>query len=442
MPAVWFAVLSVVMAGAVTVRPPPGAVKVTGIVLLPVSATVGLTMMFAAVPGPVAVLHVTATVAVTVNVVACIELAHIVSANKLPNAAAILFLETDKSIEDLPSLGFAPGLRRERSLTAAVISAFWSNSFRKIAWPLVSGAKNVVYRGARRRKWGYQEGDAVRDTWRVSALRTFEFEGCPIAYRIDGDGPPLFMTQGVGAYGTSPDPLFAILQKHYACLTYDNRGVGASVPAGKRVSVPQMAKDGLALMTHVGWTNAHVIGHSLGGLASLELALTAKSRVRSLTLLNTFANGAEASRMTLKILWILIRLRFGTHAMRKNAFMELVLPPEFKGDEEQAARQLSGILGHDVAEMPESAKAQMTAMKEHSVTHRLPELAGIPTLVITSEKDPIATPGCGRAIAAAIPGARYVEIPGASHSFPVMEPERCAPMIIEHIDRVERTGAA
>jgi pimeloyl-ACP methyl ester carboxylesterase len=276
----------------------------------------------------------------------------------------------------------------------------------------------------------------------MPGLQKFEFEGCPIAYRIAGEGPPLLMTQGVGAYGTSPNPLFDILEKHYTCLNYDNRGVGVSVPAGKPFSVPQMATDALALLDHVGWETAHVVGHSLGGLASMELVLTAKSRVRSLTLLNTFARGADASRMTPKLLWVLLRLQFGYYKMRRDAFMQMVLPPGFKGDRDAAARLLSGVLGHDVGELPASANLQLAAMKKHDVTAKLSALAGIPTLVISSAHDPIASAAAGRAIAAAIPGAVYVEIADASHSFPVVDPQECARMIIEHIDSVERGKAA
>jgi hypothetical protein len=94
------AVLSVVVAGAVKVRPPPGAANVTAIVAVPVSAVAGLTMIVPGAPGPVEVLQVTATVAVTVKVDARIVLAHIVSAISPPRAKAPRFFNTDKSIED------------------------------------------------------------------------------------------------------------------------------------------------------------------------------------------------------------------------------------------------------------------------------------------------------------------------------------------------------
>src|ERR1700693_1954559 len=58
MPAVWLAVLSVVVDGGVTTRPPvnePGSV--TARVLVPVSAVTGFTVILTAAPGPVWVLQ-------------------------------------------------------------------------------------------------------------------------------------------------------------------------------------------------------------------------------------------------------------------------------------------------------------------------------------------------------------------------------------------------
>jgi hypothetical protein len=62
-PAVWFVVFNVVTDGAVTTNPVPTDPNVTASVLEPVNGVTGLTITFAAVPGPVAVLQVRETVA-------------------------------------------------------------------------------------------------------------------------------------------------------------------------------------------------------------------------------------------------------------------------------------------------------------------------------------------------------------------------------------------
>jgi pimeloyl-ACP methyl ester carboxylesterase len=270
----------------------------------------------------------------------------------------------------------------------------------------------------------------------MAQLHRFEFEGCRFAWRVEGEGPPLVMIQGVGAHGTAYNPITEILQRQYQCMTFDNRGIGESQPAGKAITVNQLARDTLALIDNAGWSSVHLVGHSLGGLISLEIALIAKARVRSLTLLNTFANGADANRMTPRLLWIGLRLRFGWLRMRRNAFMELVLTP---GQErsEKLLKKMERVFGHDIGDLPEISDAQLAAMGNHNVTDRLGELAGIPTLIVSGEKDLIARPSSGRAIAAGIPGATYVEIAGGSHAFPILEPERCADLILEHLRAVD-----
>lgn len=266
--------------------------------------------------------------------------------------------------------------------------------------------------------------------------RWLDFAGCRLAYRIEGAGPPLVMIQGVGANGLASNPQIDILKHHYTCLTFDNRGIGLSQPVGVRLTVDQMAADTLALMDRIGWTSAHIVGHSLGGLIALQVALTARARIRSLSLLCTFARGADATRMSADILWIALRLRFAPRSWRRKAFMELVLAPGQKAPN-GLAEHLSAIFGHDIADMPPISSQQLVAMRQKDVTARLSELSGIPTLIINGEKDLVARPSSGRAIAAGIAGSRYIEIPGASHAFPILEAERCAGLLLENLAAAE-----
>jgi len=91
-------------AGGVTTRPPAGVANVTVIAVLAVRVVDedGLTVMVAALPGPVAVLQLTTTGDVAVSTLACIAPAPTVKASNPPRARDVRFLRIDVSTEDLP----------------------------------------------------------------------------------------------------------------------------------------------------------------------------------------------------------------------------------------------------------------------------------------------------------------------------------------------------
>jgi len=236
------------------------------------------------------------------------------------------------------------------------------------------------------------------------------------------------------------------LADRYTCLTFDNRGMGESQPVGAPVTVEQMAEDAVALLDAEGWGSAHVIGHSLGGLVALELALAARQRVRSLALLCTFASGRDAAPPTPRMIWIGLRTRVGTRRMRRRAFLQLVMSPGTiaEGDVDAMAERLAPLFGHDLADQPPIVGKQLAAMRAYSATPRLGELEGLPSLVVNAVHDPIAPPRAGRVLAG-IPGSRYVELPDASHGVPIQSPGRINALLLDHLATIsspsEPTGA-
>jgi pimeloyl-ACP methyl ester carboxylesterase len=266
-----------------------------------------------------------------------------------------------------------------------------------------------------------------------------EHRGCRLAYWTLGDGPPVLFVQGVGVHGCGWRPQVGGLADHFRCVWFDNRGIGLSQPTGAPLTADQMADDARAVLDAAGCASAHIVGHSLGGLLALNLALAARSRVRSLSLLCTFARGKDATRLTLGMLWTGLRTRIGTRRMRRRAFLELVLSPGelATADRDALAAELAPVFGHDLADHPAVEVAQLRAMGRYDATPRLGELAGLPTLVVSATHDRIARPSSGRAIAAGVPGARYVEVADAAHGLPIRQADRVNAMLAEHIGRAE-----
>ncbi|MEO7995961.1 MAG: alpha/beta hydrolase [Gemmatimonadaceae bacterium] len=251
--------------------------------------------------------------------------------------------------------------------------------------------------------------------------RTVEHKGCRLAYEVVGLGEPVLFIQGTGVHGAAWRPQTDVLCTEYSCLSFDNRGMSRSQPRGVEITIEQMAEDALKLIAAEKWETAHVVGHSLGGIVAQEVALQAKHRVRSLSLLCTFSRGRDAMQLTPAMIWTGLRTRIGTKRMRRQAFLELMMPAAelAKANADEVAANLAPVFGHDLADQPAVVMAQMRAMGRYDARPRVAALRGIPTMVVSAELDRISPPAVGRRMAAEIPGAAYHEIAGAAHGAPL-----------------------
>lgn len=259
----------------------------------------------------------------------------------------------------------------------------------------------------------------------------------PPAWESRGSGPAVLWIQGVGVHGGGWMPQVEALAPRRRCLTFDHRGVGKSFAPRARITIGSMVDDALAVLDAAGEPSAHVVGHSLGGLVALGLAVLAPERVRSLALLCTFANGREGGSSA-RMMWIGLRTRVGTRAMRRRAFLEIVLPPatRARGDLEGWAERLAPLFGHDLADHPAVEMRQLAAMRACDQTPWLAKI-GAPALVVSARHDPIAPPELGRKLAAGLAESRYVELADAAHGAPIEHAERVNALIEEHLSAAE-----
>lgn len=79
--------------------------------------------------------------------------------------------------------------------------------------------------------------------------------------------------------------------------------------------------------------------------------------------------------------------------------------------------------------------ARLAALRA-DVTSELHRIAA-PTLVVSAAHDPISPPALGRALAAAIPGARYERLGDQAHGAPVLAAETVNALLLAHLDAVE-----
>lgn len=130
---------------------------------------------------------------------------------------------------------------------------------------------------------------------RVPPQKKGEEGGFDLYYEVHGNGPCRFAfimglanscfswLDQVEEFGSDP---------RCSVLVLDNRGYGNTSTPVQMYSTSEMAKDVLDVMDHIGWTedrSVNLVGVSMGGMISLEIARQNSERLASLLLLSTTA---------------------------------------------------------------------------------------------------------------------------------------------------------
>jgi len=264
-------------------------------------------------------------------------------------------------------------------------------------------------------------------------------DGVKLFWDERGRGEPLLLIMGLGVTLEGWSRISPALARDYRTILFDNRGTGRSdVPPGP-YPIPEMAADAAAVLDATGVERAHVFGISMGGMIAQEFALRYPSRVRSLILGCTApggrdsvpakpevvaALGARAKVTREEAMWTMAPYIYDASTARERII-------------EDFERRLSQPVGAD------GYFAQLAGIRAWSGTlSRLPAIAA-PTLVIHGESDQLVPPGNSRVIAGAIPHARLVMIPGASHIFTTdkfdASLDAVRSFLKEHVDVTEQT---
>src|SRR5208282_373846 len=121
--------------------------------------------------------------------------------------------------------------------------------------------------------------------------------GVDLAYALRGNGAPLVMIHGAQGDQSMFADLASGCASSFRVLTFDQRGSGLSEKPDIDYSIAMLADDTAALMDHLSFSPAHVIGVSMGGMIAQELALRHPEKVQVLVLGCTTPGGSRAIRI-------------------------------------------------------------------------------------------------------------------------------------------------
>jgi pimeloyl-ACP methyl ester carboxylesterase len=228
-----------------------------------------------------------------------------------------------------------------------------------------------------------------------------------------GTGPDVLLINGGG------DPLEAWqaqlegLSDRYRLTAFDNRDVGRSTRPESGYTVADLADDAAAVLGARGVEAAHVTGYSGGSVVAQELALRHPDAVRSLVLVSTWARPDVRWRhMVGAWRWMAER------APSERAFLEAFFAWAYthRAHEEGLVDEIiEQALAFPHKQSSGSFDRFADAFWEHTTLDRLPQIA-VPTLVLTGSADIVVPPPYGRAVAEAVPGARFEVIEDQAHA--------------------------
>jgi len=257
----------------------------------------------------------------------------------------------------------------------------------------------------------------------------------PIAWREAGEGPVVVLLHGLGGSRTAWEPQLTALAASWRVVAWDLPGYGASAPLAGPLDFDALADAVARLLDTAGTATAHLVGLSFGGMIAQHTALRHPGRVRSLALLATSPafglDGTSASAWRASRLAPLDTGR--TPADIAPEVIDAIAGPGLTAP--ARAEQVAAM-----ARIPtEGLRQAIACLPTHDTRARLAEVT-VPTLVVTGELDAETPPGYGRALAGAIPRARFVLVPEAGHLLPAEIPQEVNALLMEHLAAVEQDG--
>ena len=141
----------------------------------------------------------------------------------------------------------------------------------------------------------------VRNTWKDVPTKSVVVVGTKFVYRELGpdNGMPVIFLNHLGAELDRWDPRIVDgIAKRHRVIVFNNRGIGGS--EGKTPnSVEAMARDAVAFIRALGFTQVDLLGFSLGGFISQVIALEEPQLVRKIILAGTGpAGGTGIDKVT------------------------------------------------------------------------------------------------------------------------------------------------
>ncbi len=248
-------------------------------------------------------------------------------------------------------------------------------------------------------------------------------------FHDQGDGPAVVLIHGLGMNHAMWQWQVPALAPTFRVLTYDLIGHGESPTPTAKPDLAMLSRQLVELMDHRDIARAAIVGFSLGGMIARRFAIDHPERLSALAVLHSAHARSTAQRDAVRQR-VELAGRSGPEATVDEA-LERWFTPEFAAGNPEVLTLVRGwILANDRRVYP--LLYHVLAEGDQEIVEGT-ETIPCPTLVMTGEEDHGNSPEMARHMAAAIPNAKVVILPGLRHMALAEDPSSINEPLLEFL---------
>lgn len=255
-----------------------------------------------------------------------------------------------------------------------------------------------------------------------------------VAYQVYGDGVPLVMLRGLGRTTRHWVGFDKEMARKYRVVVTDLRGIGETeVKHGFFDTVWDYADDLAMVLDDAGIDSAHIMGVSLGGMATLATGLRYPDRAKSLMLVNSSIGGQRLPRITVGAVKFLIKGILTRSERLQPSLVDLLVGPDCSQERRSILVDAYNQISKDQGLYVNTVIKQLIAALRFDPGPHLSDFK-VPTMIVYGTDDRFVPTVNSQNLANVIPHAHLAIIPGAGHEISADKSEDLAKIMVSWID--------
>jgi 3-oxoadipate enol-lactonase len=255
-----------------------------------------------------------------------------------------------------------------------------------------------------------------------------EINGGSLYYEVAGDGPALVLTHAGIADRRMWDDQFLVFAQYYRVIRCDFWGFGKSTIANDTFFLHQ---DLYQLLEFLGVEQANLLGSSLGGRVSIDLALEYPEKVKSLVVVSSGLSGYQfKGEVFMRFVEQIIAAREQDDYKRVCELRIQLWVDGRSRTPDQVDLQVRDRVREMLLDRP-GAQGEGQQL-EPAAIGRLSEI-DVPTLIIVGDRDEANIATIANLLATHVHGARKIVIPETAHLPNMEKPERFNQVVLEFL---------